>query len=188
MRAFGVIAAIIGALMLIGALVMDVSVPTGIGRVNNLGLMAERQNYTIIGGILLIVGILMARKTSSKATVAEADDVRQCPACAELIKKAATKCRFCGEAVEPVAAPKLKQGWVAFIPCRPGEDRDRSEQAVVDLGLPVVPMDGANIGAGPFSTKEEAKAAVKRLSGECSIYATVDYRDTVSGKFPPLPD
>lgn len=188
MRAFGVIAVIIGALMLIGALVMDVSVPTGIGRVNNLGLMAERQNYTIIGGILLIVGILMARKGGGLAPVEEVADTRPCPACAELIKQAATKCRFCGEAVEPVPTPKLKQGWVAFIPCRPGEDRERSEQAVLDLGLPVVPMDGENIGAGPFSTKDEAKAAVKRLSGERSIYATVDYRDTVSGKFPPLPD
>jgi len=49
-------------------------------------------------------------------------------------------------------------------------------------------MEGSNIGAGPFLTKDEAKAAVKRLSSEHSIYATVDYRDTVSGKFPPLLD
>lgn len=115
-------------------------------------------------------------------------NTRPCPVCAELIKTAATKCRFCGEAVEAVPAPKLKQGWVASIPCRPDEDRSRSEQAVIALGLPVVPMDGTNIGAGPFSTKDEAKAVVKRLSSEHSIYATVDYRDTVSGKFPPLPD
>ena len=188
MRAFGIIAVAIGALMLIGALVMDVSVPAGLGRVNNLGLMAERQNYTIIGGILLIVGILMARKSGDQAPAEASSDTRPCPACAELIKNAATKCRFCGEAVEAVPMPKLKQGWVASIPCRPDEDRSRSEQAVIALGLPVVPMEGSNIGAGPFSTKDEAKAAVKRLSSEHSIYATVDYRDTVSGKFPPLLD
>lgn len=67
MRSFGFIAVIIGVMMLIGALVMDVSVPAGLGRVNNIGLMAERQNYTIIGGILLIVGILMARRSGSQA-------------------------------------------------------------------------------------------------------------------------
>lgn len=188
MRAFGVIAVIVGALMLIGALVMDVSVPSGLGRVNNLGLMAERQNYTIIGGILLIVGILMARKSGAQPSVEASSDTRPGPACAELIKNAATKCRFCGEAVEAVPAPKLKHGWVATIPCRQDDDRTRSEQVVIALGLPVVPMDGTNIGAGPFATKEEAKAAVKRLSHEHSIYAKVDYRDTVSGKFPPLPD
>ena len=188
MRAFGVIAVIIGALMLIGALVMDVSVPAGLGRVNNLGLMAERQNYTIIGGILLIVGILMARKSGAHAPAEASSDTRPCPACAELIKTAATKCRFCGEAVEAVPAPKLKQGWVASIPCRPDEDRSRPEQAIIALGLQVVPMEGSNIGAGPFSTKDEAKVAVKRLSSEHSIYATVDYRDVASGKFPPLLD
>ncbi|MNJ77300.1 hypothetical protein D3C77_747600 [compost metagenome] len=74
------------------------------------------------------------------------------------------------------------------MPCRPGEDQERAQEAVEALGLPAVPMDGANIGAGPFATKDEAKAAAKRLSGEKSVFATVDYRDIVSGKFPPLPD
>ncbi|MND50219.1 hypothetical protein D3C81_1368010 [compost metagenome] len=191
MRALGIIAAVIGALMLFGALVMDVSVPSGLGRVNNLGLMAERQNYTIIGGILLIAGILMAMRSSrgnNDKVAAPLGDTRACPQCAEQIKLAAVKCRFCGAEVEAVATPKLKHGWVASVPCRPGEDQSRAQKAIEALGFPAIPMDGANVGAGPFSSKDEAKAAAKRLSSEQSIFSTVDYRDTVSGKFPPLPD
>lgn len=187
MRAFGIIAVAIGVLMLFGALVMDVSVPSGLGRVNNLGLMAERQNYTIIGGILLIAGLLMAMRSGRGNNVAAADDTRACPQCAEQIKLAAIKCRFCGAEVEAAFAPRLKHGWVASVPCQPGEDQERVKKAIDALGLPVVPMDGANLGAGPFSTKDEAKAAVNRLSSEQSIFATVNYRDTVSGTFPPLP-
>ncbi|MGF6595100.1 hypothetical protein ABIE20_005345 [Pseudomonas sp. 2835] len=191
MRGFGILVIVVGVLLLGGAMVMDVSVPAGLGRVNNLGLMAERQNYTIIGGILLIAGILMnmrGGRGSSDKIAASYSDTRACPQCAEQIKLAAVKCRFCGAEAEAVAPPKLKHGWVASVPCRPGEDQERARAAIEALGLPAVPMDGANIGAGPFATKDEAKVAAKRLSGEQSVFATVDYRDTVSGKFPPLPD
>ena len=36
--------------------------------------------------------------------IATDDDTRPCPVCAEAIKKAAVKCRFCQSTVEPVAA------------------------------------------------------------------------------------
>lgn len=57
----------IGVLLLIGGLIVtgyfflafDTSVESGIGRVNNLGLMADRQNGIIIGIGLGIVGTIM---------------------------------------------------------------------------------------------------------------------------------
>lgn len=190
MRGFGIFVILAGALLLFSALAMDVSVPSGLGRVNNLGLMSERQNYTIIGGILLIAGILIAMRSGGKGAAAPdvANDTRACPFCAEQIKRAAVKCKHCGADVEPdiAAAIALEQGWVASIPCRPGEEKLRANEAIAELGFPAVPMDGTNIGAGPFATKKEAKLAVHRLSTEYKIFAEVDYRDIVSGRFPPI--
>jgi len=53
MKGFGTLALVIGVCWLIFSLSMDVSVPTGAGgRVNNLGLMADRQIHTIVGGVI----------------------------------------------------------------------------------------------------------------------------------------
>ena len=59
MKGLGVVVLVLGVLVVLGAMMMDVSVPSGIGRVNNIGLMAERQNFTLIGAVLSIAGLLM---------------------------------------------------------------------------------------------------------------------------------
>lgn len=190
MRGLGIAVLVSGVLVIIGALLMDVSVSSGIGRVNNLGLMAERQNFTMIGGILLLAGLLMAIfGRRPQASVAQAElGSRPCPMCAEAIKNAAVKCRHCGSDVQPVATARLAEGWVASIPCKEGPEQARTVEAIESLGFPAVPMEGANIGAGPFFTKEEAKHAARRLADERKLFANVDYRDRASGKFPPLPE
>ncbi len=97
MRGFGIFVLVLGVLAIIGAMAMDVSVSSGIGRVNNIGLMAERQNYTIIGGVLLVVGMIMAIAGGrGGAQVVDNSDYRACPMCAEDIKRAAIKCKHCG--------------------------------------------------------------------------------------------
>lgn len=59
MKGLGVVVLVVGVLVVLGAMMMDVSVPSGVGRVNNIGLMAERQNFTLIGAVLSIAGLLM---------------------------------------------------------------------------------------------------------------------------------
>lgn len=190
MRAFGIIALAIGAFLLTGAMIMDVSVPTDIGRVNNFGLMAERQNYTVIGGILLIAGLIMVLMNSRQSAHIQTVEVdsRPCPFCAETIKSAAVKCKHCGADVQAATPARLIEGWVASVPCREGPEQIRVVEAIESLGLPAVPMEGANIGAGPFFTKEDAKRAARMLSEKHKLFANVDYRDRASGKFPPLPE
>jgi hypothetical protein len=57
MKMIGVIAFIIGAIWIIFAINIDVTVPAGeLGRVNNIGLMNDKQNNIIIGGFLIIAG------------------------------------------------------------------------------------------------------------------------------------
>jgi hypothetical protein len=107
MKGFGTFALIVGVCWLIFALSMDVSVPTGAGgRVNNLGLMADRQVHTMVGGLLAVAGLLMVllggRGPATNSAV-EAD-TRPCPLCAEIIKNAAIRCRHCGADVEAIAS------------------------------------------------------------------------------------
>ncbi|SEE53674.1 hypothetical protein [Pseudomonas costantinii] len=191
MKGFGTFALIIGVCWLIFALSMDVSVPTGVGgRVNNLGLMADRQIHTIVGGVIALAGLLMVLlggKGSPTAAQVE-KDTRPCPMCAESIKTAAVKCKHCGADVEPVAAPRLKNGWVASTACRDEEEQQRTIAAIASTGLPVVPMAGLAVGAGPFETKEEAKQALVTMRDGPRLFSEIVYRDSVSGKYSPIND
>ena len=60
MRTFGIILAVLGVLGAIGAMMMDVSVETAYGTVNNIGLISQRQNYLIVSAVAVVVGALMA--------------------------------------------------------------------------------------------------------------------------------
>lgn len=104
MRSFGYLVLVVGMLCIVGALAMDVSVSSGAGRVNNIGLMAERQNFILIGGLMLLVGVIMAIAAwRQKGANDDSDDSRACPVCAERIKCAAVKCKHCGSEVEGIS-------------------------------------------------------------------------------------
>ncbi|ROM84845.1 hypothetical protein BK652_09690 [Pseudomonas brassicacearum] len=191
MKGFGVIAIVVGICWLTFALNMDVSVATGAGgRVNNLGLMADRQIHTIVGGLIALAGLLMillGGRSVPAHPKADADS-RPCPLCAETIKNAAIKCKHCGADIEPIKQPRLKQGWVASTTCRDETERDRTIDAITTAGLPVVPMIGLAVGAGPYETKEEAKQALITMRDGPRLFSEIVYRDSVSGKFPPISD
>lgn len=103
MRYFGYFVVVVGMLCLVGAMAMDVSVSSGAGRVNNIGLMAERQNFILIGGLLLLVGVIMAVAGKRRIDVFDSSsEYRACPSCAEAIRGAAVKCKHCGSDVDSV--------------------------------------------------------------------------------------
>ncbi|WP_210713302.1 hypothetical protein [Pseudomonas sp. MWU349] len=191
MKGIGTLALVVGICWAVFALSMDVSVATGSGgRVNNLGLMADRQLHTIVGGMIALAGLLMVLLggKSSAPSITTVTDTRPCPACAETIKNAAIKCKHCGAEIEAAKVPRLKNGWVASVPCRNIEEQDRVREAISALDLPVVQMIGLAIGAGPFETKDEAKQALAVLRNEPRLFSEVVYRDSVSGKYPPITD
>jgi len=191
MKGFGAFVLIVGICWLVFALGMDVSVSTGAGgRVSNLGLMADRQVHAIVGGMITLAGLLMVllggKNTNAPATT-EAH-TRPCPLCAETIKSAAIKCKHCGAEVEAVAAPLLKFGWVASTACRDIEEQERTRDAIAAIGLPVVSMIGLAVAAGPFETKNEAKNALVLMRDGPRLFSEIIFRDSVSGKYPPIAD
>lgn len=188
MRGLGILVIVVGVLVLIGATAMDVSVPSGLGRVNNLGLMSERQNYTIIGGALLIAGLLMAIFGGrNQAVMNSVIDSRPCPLCAETIKNAAIKCKHCGADVEkaPVlSSPQLRFGWVARVICSDEDARNRVSVAITEAGFPVVEMlKVGGIAAGAFEKKSDAENAADHLEKNLGFATTVMFRDKISGDY-----
>lgn len=177
MRKFGIIAIVVGIILTISALGMDVSVATGMGgRVNNLGLMADRQNYTILGGLIVIVGVLMAIFGGKSQGSAVSKDERQCPFCAEMIKMQAIKCKHCGSDVEPVKAEKpihplnrvynkdgLVQHWVVALPYRKKTEYEKLKEGLVLTGVPVHSDTSSSLRVGPYSSKDEAARILRKL-------------------------
>lgn len=107
MRGFGtllLIGGLIGAFYYFAIFDTSVEVPTsyimgesiGGGRVNNIGLMSDRQNGILISLGAALIGVLMilfAPKETSNA------GNKKCPHCAEWIKAEANVCRFCNRDV-----------------------------------------------------------------------------------------
>lgn len=185
MRGFGVFVLIVGGLILIGAMSMDVSVSTGIGRVNNLGLMSQRQNFTIIGGLVALGGLLMiifGKGKLSDDQAAEsliARDNRPCPFCAEPIKAAAIKCKHCGEDVPAVTSAAMRperHGWTLRVKCDSPESVCEANEKFKELGLPPVEPDGAIAICGFFRDKDDALIAKRDLASRHRLEGYVYYQ------------
>ncbi len=183
MRILGILALVVGAVLLISALAMDTTVGTMSGdRVNNIGLIAAREQRTIIAGTALIIGVLLVVLGKRKVltpTPAVAFDSRPCPYCAETIKCAAVKCRFCGADVEATPAPEgpppLTHGWTVNIACKPGEEFDGHLAKLEELQLPIFSSAESTIVVGPYAEKKKADSVKRRLSAVHYMHGKLDW-------------
>lgn len=115
MRALGVLLLLVGLGVIVHGLGLDTTVPVTLGArdfaVNNIGLLADKQNILLIGGVLSVVGAILSRSgrasvPDATGTVDEAVSQRvPCPHCRELIVVDAPLCRFCQRSVEWPDAP-----------------------------------------------------------------------------------
>lgn len=98
MKLTGIFLIVLGFLLGVFALDMDVSVGTAFGqRVNNIGLMNDRQNTLMIAATLFIAGIILCAVSNKSGT-----DRKKCPYCSEYINAEAIKCKHCGSEIRPI--------------------------------------------------------------------------------------
>lgn len=75
MRGLGLILTVVGVIALIVAYMMDTTMATAEGaRVSSVTLMADRQLYTLIAGIVLVAGVLLVLFTGKNLLGKNADD------------------------------------------------------------------------------------------------------------------
>lgn len=193
MRRLGFLIAAVGIVVVFAALMMDTTIATeGGARVSNLGLMADRQLYTLLGGFVLVAGVVMAllasRHLSAPPTTPSLFKTRPCPDCAEPIKQTAVMCKHCSAKVAPQVSPKLVNGWVATVKYKSAEDLAQLKSAISTEGYPAVSMKTGYWGAGPFATREEAQEALADLQANHGLRGGPEYRDSLSGTYPAAAD
>jgi len=110
LKTIGWIALAIGIAGLLATLNMDTSVATSLGgRINNIGLINDKQSYLLAFAVCTIVGAIFVALNGREnrgasievAAWPPAGNERTCPFCAERIKFEAVICRYCQKDMPP---------------------------------------------------------------------------------------
>jgi len=110
MKQFGVMLALVGVIWAVVAFLMETTVKTDgayssylpSSSVHNIGLMERRRTHLTLAGFTTLAGVVLFGFGSLRKEIASGPS-RICPKCAESILAAASKCRYCGADILPVA-------------------------------------------------------------------------------------
>ena len=148
MREFGYCLLVVGILWLIVAFNMETSVATSgsiylPSRVENIGLIARRENHMYVAGLLIVISTLLVIFGSNKHAVispARAENAREgaaeraptekvCVACKSSIPHDATRCKYCTEKQPERALEEPLATEVGLAPERadPGEATEAAD-------------------------------------------------------------
>ena len=64
----------------------------------------------LLGPFGIVLALVMPADQEAQERKSLQQDSRKCPACAELIKREASKCKHCGEKIEPLGRRKNDPG------------------------------------------------------------------------------
>ncbi|MCJ2375193.1 zinc ribbon domain-containing protein [Pseudomonas sp. RGM 3321] len=104
---------------------------------------------------------------------------RQCPLCAETIKKAAVKCKHCGAEIEKDASPSVQiitDGWAVRVECYSQEELAEAYSKITELDAPSLVPDGLVAVGGLFHEKSDAEVLRRNLSSRYRLESTIRYQ------------
>lgn len=177
MRAFGICILIAGLVGMLAAMNMDVSVWSGLGKVSNLELLAKRQMFTTVAGVVALGGLLIAllggQARALREGTAMQEDEHHCPFCAEPINPAAVKCKHCGETVEPKAesaiSVSISSGWTVRYDCADDLSLGQIKSQLTAMSVPSITTDGMTVVAGFFPSQQSASGFCKKFSAKHGV-------------------
>ena len=183
MKTFGYVVLAAGIVWLLVAANMDTSVPTGLGgRVNNIGLIAQKQNFLLTGAFVALCGLLMAIFGKSKKT---GDNTVKCPYCAEPIQKEAIKCKHCGSDVKSALNEQQASSFKptdmpfdAFF-IRGNDDFLLNKSSVDEM---ISRMKKANPNMHPSNVKEKYMGSIEELVNQLPSKVRQDFRNYYSSQ------
>ncbi|MFA0969552.1 hypothetical protein [Pseudomonas amygdali] len=104
---------------------------------------------------------------------------RQCPFCAETIKKEAVKCKHCGAELEKDMGSHVRivtDGWAVRVECWSEDQLSEAYEKIKELECPAVVADGLVAVGGLFTEKSDAEALRRNLSSRYRIESIIRYQ------------